>query len=371
MNPPPPGRHTSRLIPLPQGGAPSIARQDRPPKPMPSDARRSSSSAVRTWHPVLPLLLLVALLFAAGCATRPPVDKPFDFALIGDTPYDAKQVTNLFPNLMRELNAADLAFVAHVGDIKAGDTPCTDDLFEARLADFQRSRHPFIYLFGDNEWTDCARLTNGFDPEERLQKLRQLFCADDLSLGRCRLPLARQSNDPRHAPFRENVRWERAGIHFVGLNIPGASNNHGKPEYAARNAANLDWLRDAFSFAKVDNARALMILIQANPFPERGSTNRVHPGFRPLLDLLETETVAFQKPVVLVHGDSHYFRIDKPLVSSVSKRRLENFTRVETFGHPDVHWLRVTADPADPAIFTFRQQLVLSNHVNHLPRPGK
>jgi hypothetical protein len=28
--------------------------------------------------------------------------------------------------------------------------------------------------------------------------------------------------------------------------------------------------------------------------------------------LLREETVAFRKPVVLVHGDSHYFRIDKP-----------------------------------------------------------
>lgn len=314
---------------------------------------------------VLTGLLAVAWL-GSGCTTpAKPAGKPFDFALIGDVPYNAEQTTNLFPNMLRELNAATLEFVVHDGDIKSGDSPCSDEIFEARRKDFAGSAHPFIYVFGDNEWTDCARATNGFDPEERLQKLREVFCAEETSLGKRTLPLARQSNDPRHAKFRENVRWEKGGVMFVGLNVPGSINNFGKPEFAGRNAANLAWLQESFAFATLENARAIMIIIQANPLPERGSTNRVHAGFRPLLEALERETVAFGKPVVLVHGDSHYFRIDKPLYGTKSKRRLENFTRVETFGNPDVHWLRVTADPNDPEVFTFRPQLVRENLVKH------
>lgn len=42
-------------------------------------------------------------------------------------------------------------------------------------------------------------------------------------------------------------------------------------------------------------------------------------------------TIAFGKPVAYVHGDSHYFRIDKPLLDANGIRAL-NFTRVETFG---------------------------------------
>jgi hypothetical protein len=310
--------------------------------------------------------ILVAAVLGTGCATsKLTPEEPFDFALIGDVPYNADQTTNLFPNMMRELNAAKLEFVVHDGDIKSGDTPCSDEVFEARRRDFANSTHPFIYIFGDNEWTDCARGTNGFSPEERLQKLRDMFCADEQSLGRSKLPLARQSNDPRFAKFRENIRWEMGGVTFVGLNVPGSINNYGKPEFAERNTANLAWLHESFAFAKLENARAIMIIIQANPLPERGSTNRIHPGFRPLVEALERETVAFEKPVVLVHGDSHYFRIDKPLYGAKSKRRIENFTRVETFGNPDVHWLRVTVDPSDPEVFTFRQQLVRSNFVRH------
>jgi len=50
-------------------------------------------------------------------------------------------------------------------------------------------------------------------------------------------------------------------------------------------------------------------------------------------------------PVVLVHGDSHYFRIDKPFKDSKTRRMLENFTRVETFGENDIHWVHVFVDP--------------------------
>lgn len=312
--------------------------------------------------------LLLPVLLGCGCASwcgDAARAKPFDFALIGDAPYTPEQATDLLPNMMRDLDAAELEFVVHDGDIKSGDTPCTDANFEERLRDFQKSAHPFIYVFGDNEWTDCARATNGFDPEERLAKLREMFAGGSHSLGRRRLSLARQSDDPRFAKFRENVRWSMGEVMFVGLNIPGSVNNHGRREFAERNAANLAWLKDSFAYATVENRRALMLIIQANPFPERGSTNRVHPGFREFLAALEQETVTFEKPVVLVHGDSHYFRIDKPLYGAQSKRRIENFTRVETFGNPDVHWLRVTADPADPNVFTFRPQLVSGNLVNH------
>ena len=88
-----------------------------------------------------------------------------------------------------------------------------------------------------------------------------------------------------------------------------------------------------------------------------------------MLAVLEQETIAFKKPVVLVHGDSHYFRIDKPLVGAKSGRRIENFTRVETFGNPDVHWVRVTVDPRKPNVFTFRPEIVAENVVQHeVPR---
>ncbi len=138
----------------------------------------------------LPAFIIIALL-ATGCTTalqQGVLHKPFDFALIGDVPYTDEQETNLFPNMIRELNAAKLAFVVHDGDIKSGAAPCTDAVYEARLRDFQSFTHPLIYVFGDNEWTDCGRATNGFDPEERLQKLREVFTQGGQSLGQSQTP---------------------------------------------------------------------------------------------------------------------------------------------------------------------------------------
>jgi len=320
-------------------------------------------------------MVKVAVLFVgvvaallSGCATNQSASqiylRRFDFALMGDVPYTDEQITTLFPNMIAALNRERLAFVVHDGDIKAGGTLCTDKVFEDRLRDFQSFKHPLVYIFGDNEWSDCAR-TNGFTPENRLQKLRDLFTSGDESLGQRKLRLTRQSSDMQFGQFRENVRWAMRGVMFVGLNVPGSINNYGQPEFAERNAANIAWLKESFDVAKLGNRRALMIVMQANPFPERGSTNRAHRGFKEMLDVLEQETIAFKKPVVLVHGDTHYFRIDKPLVGAKSGRRIENFTRVETFGNPDVHWLRVTVDPRKPNVFTFRQEIVARNLVQH------
>jgi hypothetical protein len=310
---------------------------------------------------------LVLALALGGCATSrgAGADEAFDFALIGDTPYDAQQTTNLFPNLIRELNRAELAFVVHDGDIKAGGTPCTDELFEERARQFATIRHPLVYIFGDNEWSDCDTGKVRFEPEERLQKLREMFTRGGASLGGKPMRLVRQSEGEAFPEFRENVRWERGGVLFVGLNVVGAANNFGEKEFARRNAANLTWLTNSFAIATERDHRGVMVIMQANPFPEIGTTNRVEAGFRPLVDALARETLAYRKPVVLVHGDSHYFRIDKPLLGPRSKRRIENFTRVETFGNPDVHWLRVTVDPKDPNVFTFRQGIVRENLFRH------
>jgi hypothetical protein len=67
-----------------------------------------------------------------------------------------------------------------------------------------------------------------------------------------------------------------------------------------------------------------------------------------------------------VHGDSHYFRIDQPFLNSQGMR-LENFTRVETFGdnqangNNDVRWLLVTVDPKSRDVFSYQPVNVPAN----------
>lgn len=324
------------------------------------------------------LLLLgtaIASMLLAGCASHRTghglrsfsgEGTRVEFALIGDVPYDELQSRVYFPNMIEEINATDLAFVVHDGDIKSGSTPCTDDSFERVKAQFQSIRHPLIYTFGDNEWTDCDRVkTNFFAPMERLAKLRELFTQGDESLGQRTITLERQSATPQFAAYRENVRWSTGEVVFATLNVPGDRNHFGMPEYAERNAANIAWIREAFARARSQSARGVMLIMQANPHFDLASTNSLRRGFNEMLKVIESETVAFQKPVVLVHGDSHYFRIDQPLMGSKSGRRIENFTRVETFGNPDVHWILGVIDSRDPNVFQFERRLVKKNLLKH------
>lgn len=310
---------------------------------------------------ILASSVLIALLTTPVSAAR------FHFALLGDQQYTPAQEAK-FLHLINDINnTPNIAFIVHDGDFKRGSSPCTDALFEQRRDLFNTFRQPFVFLFGDNEWTDCHQ--SGGDPLDRLARLRELFTPGDQSLGKKTMTLTRQSDDPAYGKFRENVMWTRAGVVFVGLHIVGSNNNAlthlsdgtvvgNQQEYDERNAANLAWLRQAFAQAK----RGVMLIMQANPYGHKLVDPTDQHGFADFLRVLREETVAFGKPVVLVHGDSHYFRIDKPM-RRASGTAVENFTRVETFGSPNVHWLHATVDTGDPNLFSFRQEIVEENIV--------
>lgn len=82
-------------------------------------------------------------------------------------------------------------------------------------------------------------------------------------------------------------------------------------------------------------------------------------GYNAFLAALLEETKAFVGQVALVHGDTHFFKVDKPLVNQVNL--VANFTRVETFGSPNIHWVKVTVDPRSRNLFTFEPMIVPGN----------
>jgi len=346
-------------------------------------ALRSSGPVRNSLFVLLPAVL--AALIAAGCASGPGADRAgrFEIGLIGDQHYDAAS-TAMFPNLMASMNRADLAFVVHVGDIGAPSFgSCDDETYYWRRDEFNGSRHPFFYTPGDNEWTDCHQ-AGILDSLERLAKLRAVFFQGERSLGQRTLPLTRQSADPRYAKFREHARWTYGGVLFAALHIPGSNNNLGRTpemdaEYAERNAASIEWLRETFRYALREKSRGVMLLIHANPYfervwpPRRQAAIGAAPpspkrsgGYTEFVATLQREVLAYDRPVVLVHGDTHYFRVDKPIILDDKSARgfgtvVEHFTRVELFGYPESHWVRATVDPADPNVFSFSPVMVREN----------
>jgi hypothetical protein len=84
--------------------------------------------------------------------------------------------------------------------------------------------------------------------------------------------------------------------------------------------------------------RAVVIFTQANPWTS--PTSRYF-GFRQLLAAMAKETLGFDGEVLLVHGDTHRFRVDAPLHDPATGALVANFTRVEVFGSPGMNWVRI------------------------------
>lgn len=269
-----------------------------------------------------------ALLFAlalGACAQTPPRPEGPAFALLGDAPYSQAHA-NLLDGLIDEMNAEPLAFVVHLGDITSGTGPCTDEWLEARQRQFARVRHPFVLVFGDNEWTDCHR--SGFDPLERLARLRALFHAQDPKL---------ESFERQSKAYPEHVRWVFADTLFVTLNVPGSNNNLGRTpamdaEHEARMDAVFTWLDDAVALAESPRIGALAVLMHANPNFDGAPPAAGRPdGHQRLRRVLQSHAQWLGKPFLVAHGDTHAYRNDRPL---------PNLQRVEVFGWPHLRWLR-------------------------------
>jgi hypothetical protein len=292
---------------------------------------------------------LLAAVLAAWSVAASAQGVAFSFAVLGDTPYSALEVLAV-PHVLREADQAGVAFVVHVGDLKAASEPCSDRLLRERRALLDASPRPLVYVPGDNEWTDCHRQSaGGYDPRERLDALRRIFFTDDESLGRQKLRLLRQGDeDPRFRPYRENVRWIAGNVVFVTLNVPGSNNNLGRDErmdaeHAARMTANFAWLTQAVELARQPAIRGLVVFAHGEPrFDRPADPADGYTGWR---YALRAHVSTLGKPVLYVHGDGHRYRVDQPLRDLLTHDRIATFTRVEVFGSPVVGWVRVSVDP--------------------------
>jgi hypothetical protein len=232
--------------------------------------------------------------------------------VLGDTPYSSAEIEKL-DAMIERINALELAFVVHVGDIGSSSAAqaCGDAWLEARKRQFARIRHPFVLLPGDNEWSDCR------EPLQRLAKWRRLFCTEVPGLA-----LERQAGE--HC---ENLRWQSGGMMFVGLNVPGRSVN---PLRDADMQPVFEWLDESLAIAAARRARRIFVLLHADPYFER---NAPGDGYARLRAVLASHAEWFAGRLVLVHGDSHVFRDDQPL---------PGLRRLEVWGSPFVSWLRAS-----------------------------
>ena len=325
---------------------------------------------------IVAVVLCLFTLDSQGAARQTPDwgsgVAPFALALIGDMPYGTAREAP-FASLVAEINRDnDVDFVMHAGDIKAGSERCDNSLIVHRFDLYQTFQRAFIYTPGDNEWTDCHRMNNGqYSPLERLAFVRSVFFPQvGQTTGGQVKPTRSQAEGGAYPEFVENVMFTKQSVMFATVHVVG-SNNGLEPwvgisptdscstprqdriaEVERRQAAALAWLDEVFAAAA--GSKALFLLIQANPYNAPSDPIRCPPGFQPFLARLEARAQQYAKPVVLAHGDDHFFFVDQPLSNVL-------VSRVQTYGEGLVHWVKVKVDPKSSGVFSIEQKIVKSN----------
>ena len=299
----------------------------------------------------------VVVAFMTSCGPTPPEPLPegaFSFGVFGDGPYFLWE-EGRFNRVLKDADAAGAEWLIHVGDILY--YPCSDAEYHERLDELNGVSFPVVYTPGDNEWTDCHEDRTGqYDPLERLESLRQIFFADPArSLGGRKIDLRSQASDSLYSDFPENARWRHGGVVFATLHVVGSENGmdpfrgrEARHDQAVerRTSAAIAWMDQAFSDARADSAWGVVLALHADIglSPE---DKRDH--YDPFVSALKEQVAVFPGQVLLIHGDNHELTIDHPLTDETGQV-YENFTRLETFGSPDIGWVRVVVDSVNAEI---------------------
>ncbi len=286
-------------------------------------------------------------------------------AVLGDTPYGDAQRAQ-FPALVAAVDAdPEVEAVLHLGDVKSGGTSCSDERFADLRALFDTFDDPFVLTPGDNDWTDCHRPNNGgYVPTERLARLREVFYPEPArALGGGSLELASQASEAGLGEFVENRLWSDSRTVFSAVHVVGSGNGLAPwfgaaetpeqrdlrlAEVGRRTAAALAWIDRTFDRAEDEDARGVVLAMQADTFVPGADRT----GFTAIVDRIADRARRFGGPVLLLQGDTHEYLTDRPLTGA------PNVARVVVEGETAAEWLRLRVDPRADEVFTWERRMV-------------
>jgi hypothetical protein len=163
------------------------------------------------------------------------------------------------------------------------------------------------------------------------------------------------------AGYPENVLWMESKAAFATLHVVGSNNSLAPwtglaaptPEQAteatSRIEAAIDWVDETFDTAESNDARGVVLMMQADTF---FGSNETAAGFVDILERIEERAASFARLVLLLQGDTHAYVEDEPLAGA------PNLTRIVVKGSaeaPGEEWLKLTVDPRASAFFSWER----------------
>ena len=297
------------------------------------------------------MLRLSACLLAtclALVAANAGAGERFTFAYVAHPFGDALTDETGLRQALEETGHENLAFVV-VGGIKSAIEPCSDELYAQRHTLLSQAKHGLVVSLAESDWSGCRYRDGRTASLERLNRLRELFFADDMSFGASRIPLTRQSVNPKFRDYAENARWEIGGIMFATINLPANNNRYlsaagRNGEFEDRQIANRAWLQRIAVYAKRKQYAGIVIFSDGNPLdlPDEASTQR--DGFRETRRQIVNIAASFPGKVLLVHNQP----------PRAGKQRVPAIRWKGNLGELAVtsDWVGVDISPSQPALFS-------------------
>ena len=256
------------------------------------------------------------------------------FIAYGDNPYvHENDVERVISGLIEAINEQNPSLVVHVGDMFGGQ-PCTNSMIHLQREMMNKLNAPVLYTPGDNEWRDCVDAAKGPTHNlERLSYIRKTFFSNQQTLGKNSEFVENQSA----RGYPENMRLMKHNVAFITAHVVGSNNNFdpmsksNTMEYFERDTANIDWVIE--SFKKYENASAYVVAIHADmSVPPK-------PFFRNFSNALNQLSNKYEKPVLILFGDSHRFRTFQP-----SPKKYPFISAIEVYAWPNLKAIEIEVD---------------------------
>ena len=286
---------------------------------------------------IIYLLMTISLCAAAD---------EFSIAIIAPPPQAANEESTL-QQAISETDNEDIAFVV-VNGIKAAQEPCSDALYVDRKILFDSAKNGLIVSLAGSDWTQCKTTSGRSASIERLNRLRELFFADDFSFGTSKIPLIRQSAMAKFRSYAENSRWQIGSVLFATVNLPDNNNHYlaaggRNNEFEDRAVANQHWLQQLVSYARTRKLEALVLFCDSDPMAEPLASGQ-RDGFSEIRTQIRRLASQFSGRLLLVHS-APSTSMEAATSSIKWKDNLGTLTIAPG-------WLRLKISPSLPAFFS-------------------